>query len=179
LLSFTSILMATGYTAISHTAYAQQYDCSYGSGTPCFNSVNAGAGYAIEGDDTSGSGLGVYGTSNSNIGVKGWGGLYGVQGIGSDGGSSAGVFGQIYSGDASDASAVYGQATSGTGLGQLAIAGRISPAGVGYAVYGDNNSNSSGAWAGYVQWERQDHRNAHLWGKLQFGYEAKEERQAS
>ncbi len=118
-----------GVDAVSTTAYGLY--ASSGSNNAVYavnNSVsgtlhvlNNGNGNSVEGF-ASGFGAGVQGTSNAGNGV----------------------FGQLYGGGGSG---VYGLAPSSTSQFEAGIAGRISPAGVGYAVYGDNTSSSG--WAGY------------------------------
>jgi hypothetical protein len=84
----------------------------------------------VEGDASSTNGMGVFGKSTGTNGV-------GVSGYSAQ---NNGVMGQSAS---SGNSGVYGYNSSGAGLG---VAGRISPYGSGYAIYGDNWSSSG--WAG-------------------------------
>jgi hypothetical protein len=69
-----------------------------------------------------------------------------VYGLG-EGGADNGVAGVVTSNDNSQASAVYGSAVSASGFIQHGVAGQISPAGAGYAIYGINNSSASNAFA--------------------------------
>jgi hypothetical protein len=98
---------------------------------------NLAGGDGVFGSSASGNGVG--GASTSGNGVDGASssgtGVYGVSSTGN------GIQG---SSNTSSASGVYGFNTSGGGIG---VAGRLSPAGNGYAIYGDNQGG--GGWAGY------------------------------
>lgn len=86
--------------------------------------------YGLYGSAIGASSYGVYGISSQYIAIRGDGGTRGVHGSSSSAGG-IGVSGAV------------------SGSGAKAIYGVVSPSGVGYAVFGDNPSTATGAWAGY------------------------------
>jgi trimeric autotransporter adhesin len=119
------ITSTTNSNAIGVTGFCQAGRGVYGNST---------SGNGVAGNST--TGIGVYGTS-----TDGAGGTF----INISGGNNNGAVGQTSYGGASG---LYGVNTSGTGYG---VAGRIiqTSNAAGYAIYGDNNATTSGAYAGY------------------------------
>jgi hypothetical protein len=129
-------ISALGGTSGGGGVYAAAADGAFASieGYSLSNTIG------VWGQNTAG-GDGVFGSSASGNGVGGIStngtGVYGVSSTGN---------GLLGSSSSSGASGVYGVNTSGGGYG---VAGRLSPAGNGYAIYGDNQGG--GGWAGYFR----------------------------
>lgn len=160
------VAVAGNASATVGPPYPDTENCSVDN-SYCLHMYNSGvSGTAIEG--VSSFGYGLSGFSANSAGVRGDGGLYGVYG-GADGISSYGVYGRS---TGSQGTAVYGESTSWDGIygttggagrsgvwgnnthnsaGSAGVFGTMTPAGIGVAVWGRNNSTATGAWAGYFE----------------------------
>ena len=152
------VFATLGVAVLSVTTQARADNCN--TTGYCSSNANSGSGSGVLGGATTGtgvlgnsdSGYGVYGVSQTSRGVFAYSnngsalhargingpGVYG-ESISTTAGSN-GVEGHAYR---SGVSGVYGVGAAG-GYG---VSGRVSPAGAGTAVYGDNTSTSG--WAGY------------------------------
>ena len=114
--------------------------------------------------------MGLYATSSTTTGIEGqsFGGGTGVLGItASTGSSSNGVEGQASGGG----TGVWGLTASGWG-----VHGQVYPTGYGTAIYGDNPSYASGAWAGYFSGAVNVTHGLYVAGVCDFGTCTSDER---
>jgi len=110
------------FTFIANSAYAQ--DCN--SSLACIDVTQAGSGF------------GIYSATNTSVAVVGFSESgYGMHGVSA---YSNGIQGES---DTAGMSGVVGLNGSGSGNG---VAGQLSPAGSGSAIYGNNNTSTG--WAG-------------------------------
>jgi Chaperone of endosialidase len=116
----------------------------------------SGANACLEASNSgTGDGIDVSNAIGGGYGINAAGGTAGVLGSCSDLSGGDGVIGTCTTGDgvhgssgSTSSSGVSGLNTSG-GSGGHGVYGKISSAGPGTAIYGENNSASSGAYAGY------------------------------
>jgi hypothetical protein len=128
------VTSATSGVGVGVLGGAVSNSSSYGVVGNLGTSITGGGGSGVYGISVLASGYGVYGYEAGAT-------AYGVYGI-ATGTTGVGVYGTSGS---STAPGVYAVTTGGG----RAIHAQVSSAGSGTAVWGDNNSTTAGAWAGY------------------------------